>query len=158
MRAFGLVVLLAAAEEAVAQIDCSAPILKVLSNNQEIPATGSVLTPQITLRVTSPDDCSEQVHYRFRNALMTLVRRGRPVIPSSIVNQSNVNLAQWMKYCQPGDRITLFISYHDIAIVKANGSLQPYAQPKPEDLKGQKFDIRTEQAKGISFTWPLLKP
>ncbi|WP_324678379.1 hypothetical protein [Hymenobacter sp. GOD-10R] len=133
-------------------------MLKVLSNNQEIPATGSALVPRVRLRVTSPDDCAEQGHYRFRNALITVVRRGRPVIPSMIVNQPDVNLVPWTKYCQPGDHITFFISYHDIAVVAADGSLQPYSLPKRGEIKGEKFDIRTDQAKGISFTWPLLKP
>jgi len=119
---------------------------------------GSAFTPQVMLRVTSPDACPEQVHYRFRNAQVTLVRQGRPVIPSMVVSQATVNLAPWMKICQPGDHISLFISYRDIAIVGADGSLQLYSLPKRGELKGAKFDIRTEEAKGISFTWPLLKP
>jgi len=158
MSAAVLVMLLAITEEAVAQTDCSAPSIKVLSNNQEIPTTGSALVPRVTLRVTSPDDCPEQARYRFRNAQLTLVRHGRPVIPSMSVNQANVNLTPLMEFYQSGDHIALFISYRDIAVVGADGSLQPYLPPKRGELKGEKFDIRTEEAKGISFKWPLLKP
>ena len=152
------VALLATAGEAVAQTDCSAPTLKVVSNNQEIPAAGSAFTPRVMLRVTSPDDCPKQVRYRFRNAQLTLVRHGRPVVPSLVVSQSEVSLGLWMKYCQPGDHINMFIAYQDVAIVAADGSLQLYSPPKRGELKGPKFDIRTDESKGLSFTWLLLKP
>ncbi len=90
--------LLATAPMAIAQTDCSKPVVKALGDGKEVPATGGSLTPRIALQVTSEAGCPGQ-SFGFKNAELTLVRRGRPVVPARSVRGPNVevNLSEWMR-------------------------------------------------------------
>jgi hypothetical protein len=113
-----------------------------LVDNQEIPATGRPPASIIKLQLTPAAGCPGQV-YRFRNAQITLMRNKRPVLPTLLANQPLVSVKDIISVSQPGDRIYIFIPYKDLAVVSADGKLQPYRQPQ------------TAEAKGISFTWLL---
>jgi hypothetical protein len=56
---FFLLVCLVVTTAASAQTDCAKPVVKLLHNKQEIPATGSALRPAVTLRVTPAAGCPE---------------------------------------------------------------------------------------------------
>jgi hypothetical protein len=81
-----LVALSATLGEAVAQTACP-PIVRVLHDTQEVPATGSALLPRVTLQVTPDAKCPDAAHYQFRGAELTLVRRGCPLMPAMRANQ-----------------------------------------------------------------------
>ncbi|WP_460615468.1 hypothetical protein [Hymenobacter seoulensis] len=139
---------------ASAQSGCPTPEIKLLHNNQELPARSLSLVPDLTLRVVAAG-CPEQ-RFRFRNAQVTLVRRGRPVLPSKLVSQPQLDLSAWQRAYEPGDQLTIFIPYQDLAVVAPDGTLQRYATaPKPSSGH---IDLRTDNAKGLSFTWPQAKP
>ncbi|MCB2407924.1 hypothetical protein [Hymenobacter lucidus] len=146
-----VLVSLATATAATAQTDCARPVVKLLSKNAEIPAAGSAFVPLVTLRVAAAAGCPEQP-YRFRNAELTLIRRGRPALPTLVVSQPNVDLRALASSIQPGDQIYVFIAYQNLAVVGADGTPQPYAPPKPSSGA---VDIRTPDSKGISFRWQL---
>ena len=148
--------LLVAAAAAVAQTSCPHPTVKVLRNNQEVPATGSALAPNVTLRVHPDSQCPDRVSYKFSAAELTLVRHGRPVMPAMRVNQPQVNLTAWLKVSEPGDRIYIFIPYANLVVISADGKQRPYPQPRPTQPKAAKLDLSTDEAKGISFVWPLV--
>lgn len=132
-------------------------ILKVLRNNQELPTTGSALAPSVMLQVTPDSECPDQISYQFRTAELTLVRRGRPVMPSLRVSQPQVDLRTWLRVYQPGDRIYIFIPYNSLVVVAADGKQQPYPAPQRARPKRGQLDLDTEEAKGINFTWLLIK-
>lgn len=148
----------ATSSAATAQSDCATPIIKLLRNNVEVPATGSVLFPSVTLRVIPDAGCPMQGNFRFRNAQLTLVRHGRPLLGSMLVNQPQVDLRSLVGMHQSGDHLHVFIAYENLAVVGANGKLTPYLQTKPVKPKPGQLDLITDEAKGISFKWPLVKP
>ncbi|UOG76383.1 hypothetical protein MTX78_07225 [Hymenobacter tibetensis] len=149
-----LVALSASLGEAVAQPACT-PVVRVLHGNLEIPATGSALLPRVTLQVTPDAACPNAVRYQFRSAELTLVRRGRPLLPAIRAHQPQVDFTAWMQVYEPGDRIHIFIPYQHVVMVTANGVAQLYQPPTQAQVQGKKFDLRTDQAKGISFNWLL---
>lgn len=146
-----LLVCLAAAATATAQTDCARPVVKLRGGNAEIPATGSAFVPLITLRVAAAPGCPEQT-YRFRNAELTLTRNGRPALPTLVVSQPKADLRALAGSIRPGDQLYVFIAYQNLAVVAPDGTLQPYAPPKPGSGA---VDIRTPDSKGISFRWQL---
>jgi hypothetical protein len=60
-----------------------------------------------------------------------------------------------MQVYEPGDRIHIFIPYQHVVVVTVNGAVQPYQQPIRTPAHGRQFDLRTDEAKGISFNWLL---
>ncbi|HEX8424666.1 hypothetical protein [Hymenobacter sp.] len=149
---------LGATSAATAQPGCAVPAIKLLRDNVEVPATGSALFPSVTLRVIPDAGCPAQGNFRFRNAELTLVRHGRPLLPNMLVNQPQVDLRSLLSMYQPGDHLVVFIAYENLAIVGADGKLKPYLQTKPVKPKPGHLDLLTDEAKGISFNWPLVKP
>lgn len=145
---------LAATASAVAQTSCAPPVLKVFCNGEEIPATGGPMARVVRLQVTPDADCPEPVSYQVSNAQVTLIRRGRPVLPSLSVKQPTVDLRAWVSVCQPGDHINVFIPYQNLTMVAANGARRPYLPPAAKP--SQPLDIRTDAAKGISFNWVVV--
>lgn len=143
------------ASAATAQTGCPKPVVKVLRNGEEVPATGSALAPSVTLQVTPAAECPEPVSYRFSSAELTLVRRGRPVLPAMRVRQPQADLRAFMGAYQPGDHIFVFVPYQSLFVVAADGSQQPYPRPKRTSPKPGQFDISTDEAKGIGFNWLL---
>lgn len=53
---------------AIAQGNCSVPILKVLHNGQEVPATGSPLPASAQMRLVSAPGCPAAGSYRATGA------------------------------------------------------------------------------------------
>jgi len=156
-KLFLLAVLLATASAATAQADCSKPVLKLLHNGEEISAAGSALFLLVRLQILSEPECPDQVSYRARNAELTLVRGGRPLMPTILVRQPQVDMRPWMNTYQPGDHINVFIAYENLIVVSADGQQRPYVKPLPKLSKFPHFDLRTDDSKGISFTWRLVQ-
>jgi hypothetical protein len=149
--------LVATAAPAAAQTDCAQPALKMLLNGKEIPATGHPMAPSVRLRVAPAPGCPTAVSYRVSSAELTLTRGGRPLLPTRSVRQPRVDLRALMSVAQPGDHIYVFIPYQNLSVVAADGSQQPYLPPgltKPPP--GQIIDLRTDESRGISFSWLLL--
>jgi hypothetical protein len=139
---------------ATAQTNCSAPMLKVLQNGQEVPATGSPLPASAQMRLVPAPGCPAAGSYRATGAEVTLVHAGRPVLPTMMVSQSRIDLRPFQRIAQPGDHLFVFIPYKNLRVVAADGSQAPYANPIP---KPGKLDIATDQARGVSFKWLVVK-
>ncbi|MDU0371625.1 hypothetical protein ACFPAF_14565 [Hymenobacter endophyticus] len=152
-----LAALLCLATSATAQTTCARPIIQLLHNEQPIAAAGSALVPVVTLRVEPEAGCPAQ-EYRFRHAQVTLVRRGRPVLPSKRVQDSELNLQALLRTYQTGDHLLIFIAYQDVALVSSSGTLVPLATAKDAKPKTGQLDLRTDDSKGISFRWLLQRP
>ncbi|MBO0356374.1 hypothetical protein J0X19_00315 [Hymenobacter sp. BT186] len=141
-----------------AQTDCAKPVIRLLHNGQEISsAVGSALVPSVTLQVAPEAGCPEQ-RYRFRNAEVTLIRKGRPALPSLKVSQPQLDLRYFLNHYIPGDYLFVFIAYQNVALVSGDCSLTPLRSLKDAKSNPGQLDLRTDDAKGISFRWPLQKP
>lgn len=144
---------------ASAQTDCAKPVIRLLHNGQEISsAVGSALLPSVTLQVVPDAECPEGQRYRFRKAETTLVRKGRPALPTMILSQPQLDLRPIQKHYQAGDYLLVFIAYQNLALVASDGSLTPLLSLKDARSKPGQIDLRPDDAKGISFRWPLQKP
>jgi hypothetical protein len=129
------------------------PVLKVLHNGQEVPATGSPLPASAHMRLVSAPGCPAGGSYRATGAEVTLIRAGRPVLPIMLVSQSRLDLRPLQRVAQPGDHLFVFIPYENLLVVAADGSQRPYAKPAP---KPGKLDLAPSDAKGISFKWLII--
>lgn len=138
-----------------ARAQCAPPTLKLFQDGVEVTPAARALPLRVTLRVL-PDAACPQESYRFRHAEITLLRRGRPVLPTLRAEKPLVELQSLLPYYQSGDQLVVFIAYQNLALVAADGSLQPLAAPKPTKLR--QLDLQTEASRGITFRWPLLKP
>ncbi|TGD82484.1 hypothetical protein [Hymenobacter wooponensis] len=132
---------------ATAQTSCPKPVMKVFRNQQEVPATGAALVPQVTLQVSPNPACAEKVSYQFKDAELTLIRGRRPLLPTKRVSQSSVDLSDMMKLAQPGDRVYVFVPYKNLMVVSADGKRTPYPVPA----------LTPEQENGIGFNWPVVQ-
>ena len=147
--------ILVTAGAAFAQSGCPPPIVKVLRNNQVVPSTGAAFAPKVTLLVSPSPACTDGVSYQFKEAEVTLMRGRRPLTLTKLVHQPVEDLTWMSMYLQPGDRIYVFISYKNLVAVSADGKQRPYPQPvQPQPAQP---DLRTDAAKGVSFSWLLLK-
>jgi hypothetical protein len=144
-----------AATAAVAQTDCSAPVLQVLHNGQAIPATGSALPASAQMRLVPAPGCPAAGSYRATGAEVTLVRAGRPVLPIMLVSQSHLDLRALQRVARPGDHLFVFIPYENMLVVAADGSQRPYAKPTP---KPDRPKLAPNDAKGVSFKWLIVPP
>ena len=147
---------LATTSAATAQTSCAAPVVKVLRNGVEIPATGSPMAPGVRLQITPDPACTEKISYRVAAAEVTLMRNGRPLLPTLLVKQPQADLRGFLRHAQPGDRIYVFIPYKNLRVVLPDGTQQPFLLPVPAKPKPRQLDLETEAAKGISFCWILL--
>lgn len=156
-RLLPLLLLATAAAPAAAQTDCARPTLTILRNGKEIPATGSPMASSVLLRVSPEAGCPTEVSYHVSSAELTLLRGGRPLLPSKSVRQPRVDLRALLRIAQPGDRIYVFIPYQNLSVVLPDGSQRPYLPPQLTKPKpGQIIDLRTDPSKGIGFSWLLL--
>lgn len=138
-------------------VPCARPVLKLLRGSQEIPAAASALVPTVTLRVVAEAGCPEQ-QYRFRHVQVTLVRRGRPVLPTTRLENAELNLQGLLNTYQTGDHLLVFVAYQDVALVSPNGSLTPLAAAQDVNPRPGQLDLRTDDSRGLSFRWMLRKP
>lgn len=149
--------LLLLATNASAQTDCEKPVIKLLRDGQEISvAAASALAPVVTLRVESAAGCPAQ-SYRFRHAEITLVRNGRPVLPTLIVEKPQVSLRDFADFYQAGDHLSVLIAYQNLALVAPGGTLTPLLAVRAAQLRANRLDLRPDDSKGISFKWKLTK-
>ncbi|UYZ64688.1 hypothetical protein [Hymenobacter weizhouensis] len=148
---------LACASVAAAQTKCAVPVLKLLRNGQEIPATGSAPAPTVTLQVAAEPGCPSPASYRFRQAQATLVRQGRPVLPALLITQPQADLTPLLRAARPGDQVYVFIPYGSLVTVAADGKQQPYQPPQAAPSRTRPLDLQTDQAKGINFVWKLVR-
>ena len=148
---------LAAGGAAQAQTSCPPPVLRVLRDHQEVPATGAAFAPIITLAVAPNPACGAGGNYRFREAEITLMRGRRPAMPTLLVHRPEVNLTELTGSARPGDRICFFVSYQNLFVVAADGKLHPYPRPalSPGQQTGVGNALLTDEDKGISFNWLL---
>lgn len=146
---------LASASAATAQTGCASPVVKVLRNGVEIPATGSAMAPIVRLQITSDPECAENISYRVTTAEITLVRNGRPLLPTLLVKQPQADLRGFLRHAQPGDHVYVFIPYKNLRVVAADGTLLPFLPPAK--AKSRQLDVATDGAKGIGFNWLLLQ-
>lgn len=137
--------LLASGVPALAQTGCPVPTLQVLRDQKAVPATGAALAPRATLQLTPGAACAGKVSYQFTRAEITLVRGRRPLVPTRVVNQPEVDLAEFMSHGQPGDRLYVEVPFKDLQVVGADGKPQPYPVPAP------KPDGTVET--GVGFNW-----
>lgn len=142
-RTLAPLVLLGAAEAAVAQTGCSTPIVKVFRDQQEVPSTGAALVPQVTLQVSPASTCGEKVSYQFSDAELTLIRERRPLLPTLRVSQTAVDLSDMMPLAKPGDRVYVFVPYKSLTVVAPDGKRTPYPEP----------DVAPKQENGADFSW-----
>lgn len=148
--------LLATIGSARAQSSCPPPTLKVLCNNQEVPPAGAPIVPHAFIRITPSLDCPGAVRYEFKEAQLTLSRGPRPYLPTKTVHQADINMLDFARTYQPGDRLYIFIPYRSLVVVAADGSKSPYLPPvRPTKSTG--VDLSTDQQNGIGFSWLLLK-
>ncbi|KUG07240.1 hypothetical protein ASU33_12770 [Solirubrum puertoriconensis] len=130
-------------------------MVSVLREGQAITTAGAAMAPTIKLQLTSDPACSDKASYRCKYAELTLMRAGRPVFPAIRAYKSDVGLSAWVRAARPGDKIYVFVPYQNLTVVAADGSQQPYTLPEP--AKPKYPDLRTDEAKGVSFSWQLLK-
>ncbi|QIX60386.1 hypothetical protein FY528_00220 [Hymenobacter lutimineralis] len=149
--------LLFGAATATAQAPCALPTLKLFQDGVEMPADARALARPVTLRVLPAPGCPAAV-YRFRHAEVTLVRRGRPVLPTLRVEKPQADLQSFLRYYQTGDQVVIFIAYQNLALVAADGSLQPLAAAPPRLSKPRQLDLQTEDSRGLFLRWPRLQP
>ncbi|MFD1468384.1 hypothetical protein ACFQ48_09115 [Hymenobacter caeli] len=129
----------------------------MLLDQGEVPAAGSALALRATLQVQADPACPTPARYAFGSAELTLVRRGRPVLPTRRTTQPQVDLRALAKACQPGDHLYIFIPYASLAVVAADGQQRPYRQLRRPQPGRSSIDLSTEESKGISFNWLLTK-
>ena len=147
--------ILVTAGAAIAQSGRPPPIVKVLRNNKVVPSPGAAFAPKATLLVSPNPACTDGVSYQFKEAEVTLMRGRGPLTPTKLVHRPVEDLTWMNMYRQPGDRIYVFISCKNLIAVSADGKQRSYPQPKqPQPAQP---DLRTDAAKGISFSWLLLK-
>ena len=151
--------LLAGGGAARAQAGCPPPVLKVVLDSQEVPATGAAFAPKVTLAVGPDPACAEGGNYRFREAEVTLLRGRRPVLSTLLVHRPEIDLKYLTGIAQPGDRIHVFVSYKNLFVVAADGRLRPYLRPElsPGQQTGVGNALLTDEARGISFNWRLVQ-
>jgi hypothetical protein len=136
--------------------DCPPPALKVLLKSGEVSAAGTPWNPLVTLRVSSAAGCAEPVRYRFKDAQVSLIRNGHPVLPTLLVSQPRADLSDFTRYCRPGDHLYILIPYSNLVVVDAAGNRRPYVKPKGK-AEAEKVDITTDESKGIVFSWLLTR-
>jgi hypothetical protein len=119
MKKLLLVLALLSGRWASAQNTCPPPQLKAFHNEQQIKTAGSAFTPAITLTLVSDPACPTAVSYQVRKSQMTLVRSRRPVLPLRTYQGAAIDLTDFAKHAQPGDR--LFIEVLEVASTPAGG-------------------------------------
>jgi|GEM_PF-3835086 len=134
---------------------CPPPTLQVLRNGQPVPATGSALPASALLRLTPAPGCAAAAGYRATGAEVSLIRRGRPVLATLLVEQPQLDLRPFQSVAQPGDHLYVFIPYQNLRVVAADGTARPYVKPKPASTQ---IDLTTDESRGISFKWLLTQP
>ncbi len=87
------------------------------------------MVPTISLTLTNDPACATPVSYQIKKAEMALIRGRRPVLPARLIQGSEVGMASFAKYAQPGDRI--YIEVLDVVATTAGGQPKPY-QMVPE--------------------------
>ena len=137
-----LIVTLLSSGWAFAQKNCSVPKLQVLQDKQEVNLEGSALPATITLALTDKPGCATDMAYQFTGAELTLVRDKRPLLPTMSVKQSEVDLTEFRKIYQTGDRIFIEIPGRNIAKVSTKD-------------KQEKSPVAENQ--GVSANWLLKK-
>ncbi|WP_400191460.1 hypothetical protein [Hymenobacter sp. B81] len=142
---------------ALAQPSCPPALVQVvLPGGEVVPAAGAPMQGLITLQVVPNPECPGAAAFRFRNAEYTLVRNGRPVLPTFNLRQPQADLRPIMRAARPGDQVHVFIAYQNLGIVAADGRVQLYQPPAPPTDKRGQVDLIPDAAKGISFNWKLL--
>lgn len=149
-----LTVALAVSSAVRAQTGCPPPALKVLNKGQEIPLTGAPLVPHVMLQIHSDPSCPGTVRYEFNVAELTLMRSGRPVFQTMVVQQPDINMLEFARVYQPGDRLYIFVPFQNLIAVAADGTKSRYRLPPP---KSKSVDLETDEQKGIYFSWLLLR-
>jgi hypothetical protein len=136
---------------------CPPPVVQVWQNNQEVPSTGAAFASKVTLRVSPSPACTPGDSYRFREAEVTLIRGGRPLMMTRLVHTPKVNLDEFARSARPGDHIYVFVWYKNLYTVAANGTVHPYPRPElsEEQQRGITANLLTDEARGIGFNWVL---
>ena len=148
--------LLGLTSSAKAQTDCPPPTLKVLCNNQEVPPTGAPLVAHPTLLISPGADCPGAVRYEFTAVEMTLTRGPRPMMPTRTMRPSAINMLDFARTYDTGDRLYVFVPYRNLVVVAADGTKHPYPPPAPKTTNAG-IDLSTDQQKGIGFNWLLIR-
>ena len=158
-KAVVLLAMLAPAGAAVAQVTCPPPVVKVWQNNQEVPSAGAPFAPKMTVLVSASPACAHGNSYRFREAEVTLARGRHPVTATMVVHGPEVDLGDFARIAQPGDRIHIFVQYKNLYVVAADGTLRPYPRLalSEEQQRGMNANLITDEARGIGFNWVLQK-
>lgn len=140
MKELLLVLALLSGRWASAQTACPPPQLTALHNEQPINTAGSAFTPTITLALVNDPACPTAVRYQVKEAEMTLVRGRRPMSPARTYQGAAIDLTDFAKHAQPGDRI--YMEVLEIVSTPASGS------PKT---------VRLTDANPIALSWILTK-
>ena len=120
--------LLAATSASLAQAPCPPPTLKVLCNNREVLPAGAPIVPRAFLRIVPGPGCAA-VRYEFKEAELTLMRGSRPLLATRTVRKADINMLDFARTYQPGDRLYIFIPFRSLVVVAVDGSKAPYRPP-----------------------------
>jgi hypothetical protein len=87
------------------------------------------------------------------------VRGRRPLFPTKLIRQPEVELTELRGIAQPGDRIYIFVPYKNLVVVSAAGEERPYLTPAltTGQRKGAATNPVTDEVKGIGFVWLLVQ-
>jgi len=135
-----LMAMLASGSWAMGQNKCSDYDLKVYQNGQEVDMKNSPLVSSLSLVLVNDPNCTETVACQFRSAELTLVREKTPVLPAIKTDKPEVDLTEFRKVYQPGDRL----------VIEVEGST---------DETEVNTDAEQEEAETTSYSivvnWPL---
>ncbi|GGF11446.1 hypothetical protein [Hymenobacter cavernae] len=92
---------------AFGQTKCADYDLKVYQNGQEVDMKNSPLVSSLSLVLVNDPDCAQMAACQFRSAELTLVREKTPVLPAIITDKPDVDLTEFQKVYQPGDRLVI---------------------------------------------------
>ncbi len=103
---------------AVAQTPCDTPTVAVLVDGKPIKALPHPLPASLVVVLTAPAQCPPGEFGQFAASAVevALVRGKRPVkgAPISQVKSDKIDLSEWAKAAQPGDRLMLEVREYDV--------------------------------------------
>ncbi|MGY2132985.1 GldM family protein [Hymenobacter sp. HD11105] len=140
MKTMLLVLALLSGRWASAQTTCPPPQLKAFHNEQQIKTAGSAFSPDITLTLVSDPACATAASYQVKEAEMTLIRGSRPVLPARAYQGAAIDLTDFGKHAQPGDRLNIRV----LKVVRTS-------------VGGQPRIIRPTEANPIALNWVLTR-
>jgi hypothetical protein len=121
-----LVALLLSGGWALAQSNCPTPVLKVYQDNQEVNVEGSAMPASVKLVLTASPDCAPATAYQLTGAEVTLLRGKRPILPTRKFDKPEMDLTDFKKVYQPGDRLFVSVPASGVTMTSGGGKQEKY--------------------------------